>query len=327
MLIKIAERLRPYSHVAGTKVIVPGTNIAVTVFPALIRFEDRELPLAIKGPVEGFTVQLDLEKGAIKVWGKAVNGYFRYRIQASSSGQVLLIPEKIPDMKMPTDTLYKPPEIERLSLGCSKAQDWTRVSERLDISEFFPAWLRMGLLVPASLSSGTGTTELLQQCAKCVDRTQVSANFKTLFRSAFDGILAPRLSDKGHQGLALSSPVSTESALALLSEGAQIIKGLFFQHEGHDIRLLPQLAPELHCGRFISLSCGPSSLDMEWSKHILRRVVFRCRESGTWTFHLGKEPKEYRLRFTGEKNGRTVICGTSLELLSGRDYFFDNFRK
>lgn len=332
MLIKIAERLKPYSHRPGTRFLLPGSTIVVTVFPALLRVGDAEDPLEIVGPVEGFTAQLDLEHGYLKVWGHAASGYFRYRLQATPVGGVSLVWEKgALSAGSEAEAIYVPTDSERLSLGSHKAQDWNRIVERLELSEIFPFWFRMGRLLPMQpVVQGTGTTKLLVDCAEVMaakDTLKIPVTFRTLLRAGFEGVLVPRLLDSDHQGLNLPTLDPAEESLALLSEGARLIRSLFIQMSGHEVHLLPLLPPELHCGRMLNLACGQSSIDMEWSKKTIRRVLFRCRETAQWRLHLQKDLREFRVRCGNKDRGRVISRGTSLDLLAGRDYFFDNFRR
>ncbi len=332
MLISIAERLKPYSHRPGTRFVLPGSSTMVDVFPALLRFDDSEMPLDIIGPVENFTAELDLEHGYLKVWGHAVNGYFRYRLYAKSEGGVTLIWEKGPlTHDNPVPIPNAPADTERLSLGCHKAQDWARVSERLALGEIFPFWFRMGRLLPEQPTArGTGTTKLLFDCKKVMEfreTLKLPAAFRTLFRAGFEGVLAPRLCDGEHQGLALPAPHAAESVMALLSDGAKLIREIFIQSHAHQVHLLPLLPAELHCGRMLNVACGHSFLDMEWSKKTIRRVIFRCKETASWQFNVLSDIRQFRVRYGNRDRGRIIPCGTPLELLAGRDYFFDNFRR
>lgn len=83
--IMIKERLAPFSHAYGTLSLIPGTQYAVEIYPALIRVYDlsrsdkllvKEVTLPLIGPLFPFTVQQDLEKGCIKVFGNQGNKRF-----------------------------------------------------------------------------------------------------------------------------------------------------------------------------------------------------------------------------------------------------------
>ncbi len=302
--IVIAQRLRPFSHEPGTKCLLPGSTHEVTIYPALIVINKQEIPIPLTGPVQDFTVQLDLEKGYVKVWGHYVEGFLRYRIQANTDGSFSIITEKSPlenlfpqEMKTP----YQPQSEERLSLGSHKAQDWSLVSRRADLSEIFPVWFRLGQLLPHSHSEDIDS--LLSTCQQQIfsrEKLKIFPSFLNLFRAGFDSILAPRLIDTQHQGFPLP-PVGKGSPLALLTEGSKLIRSLFFSQEGNKIEILPLLPPEFHAGRFVSISCGAlGTLDMEWTKKSLRRLVFHSHTNSEIQFIFPKELKSYRLE--GERH-------------------------
>src|SRR5579871_5182907 len=100
MRITIAERLHPFSHKNGTKFLLPGTSFSVQVFPTRLDFldlEGRVVPFnvcfEVAGPVRDFTAELDLEHGALRVFGMTRKGYMRYRVFAKKEG-IWLIVEK-----------------------------------------------------------------------------------------------------------------------------------------------------------------------------------------------------------------------------------------
>ncbi len=98
MKITIFEKLKPFSHIPGDSCLLPGSLLKLKIYPTLIQVYERstsklqtEIKLKIEGPVKDFTIQLDLEKGNIRVWGHSAHGYFRYTLTALSSFQEVLI--------------------------------------------------------------------------------------------------------------------------------------------------------------------------------------------------------------------------------------------
>lgn len=347
MRITIAQRLRPYSHRPGTQLILPGSGKSVSVYPArLILSGVGEVALGVTGPVKDFTTCLDLEHGRIQVWGHAANGYFRYVLAATTSHQVVLHLEKAPENGLslawnarnvvlqvgesfdfhnqPTNdaVLYAPVDTERLSFGSHKALNWEQVAPRHDMADILPVWFRLGRLLKCQDPiKGSGTTYFL---------TQENGQLIDLFKAGFSGLLHPQLTDTLHQGYALPEPVSGENPLNLLTAGSKAIRDLFVRDQEREVYLLPSLPTELHCGRFINVACGGSStLDLEWSKKLARRVIFKCGESGSWLFHFQKQLTSFRLKYAEVNNdrGRWIDCGTPLEYLAGRTYTLDNFQK
>ena len=260
--ITIAQRQRPFSHTPGTKVLLPGSNLIVTVYPCMLD----HFPIKLTGPVKDFTVMLDLERGFVKVWGHYKEGFLRYRIHATLNGGYSIITEKspIPGL-LPTcdDPIYEAPPLERLFLGCNKSQDWDMVKRRMDPAEILPFWHRIGQMVPD-------------------DTTEISS-LMNAFRAHFDGIMAPRAEDTDHQGLEL-----TPHAQALPSQGYKDIRAQFLQQDGNHITLHRS---EFPAGRLINVSCGQlGTLDIELTKRSLRSVVLHSPnpEMADFTFPHNK---------------------------------------
>ncbi len=365
MDIRVAQRFRPYSHKPGTRVVVPGTTLRLEVFPSLLRVHSvetriphlvSEIDLDVTGPVEKFTVCLDLEKGRVRVWGHAQNGYYRYAVSAKENSVALLV-ERAPEHGLNVESggsvrcLQIGEELsltstaadipihrglfdsqERLSLGCNKAANWERVSERLNMSEITPFWLRYGAFVsPDFWRCGGGTAAQLPKFAELlVDKahTHVEDHIRSLFLQGFDGLLAPRLVDTDHHGFVNPPVHDDDSPMALLSMGARLLRQLFIQEfDKYHVDVLPVLPPSWHCGRFINIACGTESrLSIEWTKKTLRRMVLRCEDSTEWTFSFPHSLKSFRLRRGTKDSGRSLDTSKPIKLDAGYQYFFDNFQ-
>jgi hypothetical protein len=327
MIIKIATRLRPFSHELGTHCLLPGSELHFQIFPALIRVFEKEqllteIALDVNGPLDNFTVQLDLEKGGIHVFAKGALDYF---IRAADSKFV--IESKKPLAWQGTQGKVIPWEKKpALSLGCHKAQDFTMIKRRMDLTEILPHWHRLGCgLIPSGKRPQGGTAALLDRAWHC-DKTEVASLLTTLFQAGFSGILHPRLTDEEHQGLHLPA-VTSGSPLYLLSEGAQLIEQLFIQEEGSQISLLPRLPPEFHCGRFIDLLLKTGKIHFEWSKKLLKKVIFSPNKNQTVDFHFQKALKKCRLCQGLRDRGQKLFLPFSLSAEAGTTYYLDRFEK
>jgi hypothetical protein len=327
MKISIAQRLHPFSHNAGTQFLVPRTSLAVRVFPTRLDFCDLEgkvepffLTLDFLGPIQGFTVGANLEKGFLNVFGMTRKGYMRYQLWVKE-GSLFLTMEKTPEERVVCrHSLFPEEEIsfqkgesrticsqlesiaqatpqERLSLGMHKSQDWDLVRRRLDCKEIFPAWLLM-----ASQAPGEGIfvkdISLLSICKERIaqrERESVLEAFEHLFLTAFEGVLAPRWIDSEYQGIGLQSPPFL-SSLPLLIESGRLIRSLFIQENEGEVSLLPCLPPQFHCGRMIQVktSCG-ALLDFEWTKKTLKSVFIHAASSGLMSLKLPKGIRSFRL--------------------------------
>lgn len=366
MNISIATRLKPFSHSPGVFCILPGSKYRLQIFPTLIRVEDllgpfphpvAQIAIGFEGPINDFTVLEDLEKGRIRVWGKTAQGYMRYSIVTASNDGIAIISEKMPiqgwkcsgewkllhqqenmdvfgrNPLIDLSTFIAPPS-DCLSLGSHKSQEWEMIHRRRDLAEIFPIWMRLGQLIPpvASLSSeGTGT--LLFECQQHIsakEKELVLPSFERLYMAAFEGILSPRFNDDQHQGFNLK-PVdmtSKTSPLALLSQGAQLIRSLFIQTQETNIQILPVLPSQFHCGRLINNRIPQiGSLDFEWSKKVIRRMLLKSEQEAELSFSFQKEIKRYRLRESLMDKGKIIDPNSPIPIKKGQQYLFDNFER
>jgi hypothetical protein len=303
MNIKIAERLRPFSLIPGAACVIPGSCSVLEAFPTLLRISGHEWKMPLTGPVAGFTMQQDLEKNCVYVFGKAKEGYFRLRIQASDSGF------QITSEKGPLKSAHIDAEVpfvskllfERLSLGNHKSQDWDQVQRRSDLKEILPILFCLGQKIPP------------------IPHQPLTGTF---FKAAFRNLLVPRLIDDQHQGF-----VSDESAAGnpffLIQQGAKMIRELFFRQTERRLAFLPNLPIPFDSGRMLGLQAlGIGEIDLEWSKKLLRRVVIRAAASGEVLFELQNEIKSFRVA-----KKRKLKSNEPLLLEAGKTYHLDRFQK
>lgn len=317
-----------------------------------------EIDLAVEGPVNTFTLTQDLEKGVVRIEGQTQTGFMRYLCGTTSDrNRILLQMEKTPpggifcnclnkflqpkDIMIVDHTIYlaseasfySPPETPRLSFGNHKAQDWEYILRRLSMEEIFPLWARLGELTPSIVASAKeGTLHLLEECRTAIDSRRpetIVPAFRKMMLAGFEGILSPRLDDPLHQGIALPKLSSkfSGSPLALLSEAAQLIRSLFFKEEGSEVSILPSLPPEFHCGRFLGLQYqGVGSVDLEWSKKTIRRMVLHAKVEGEAFFHFQTSLKSFRLRQGKLDRGKRIKM-EPFRVSPDVDYFLDNFQR
>lgn len=340
MKLDIAARLHPYSHRPGTSVVLPGSSLRAQFFPTRIVVEgmakQRVLEIPVTGPVEEFTVQQDLERGEVAVWGRAREGFFRLHMRASHQAPegFLVAAEKMPEGCVvawehmerlgPVETDRK--GLARLSLGSHKAQDWELLHRREDFAELLPIWHRLGQMVPQ------GTCEVFADCAAALERRDavgVMKGLRAVFLASFDGIFAPRFEDTLYQGIALPRVPEgvVRSPLSLLSHGSELIGTLFVQVSSDVVELLPVLPPQFHAGRFVGVSCGWGKISVEWTKKAVRRAVLEADRDTTVSIQGRSQQKSCRIRTSTKDRGVRYLLGTPLSLLAGTTYWLDNFEK
>lgn len=330
MRIQIASRLRPFSHSPGTSVLLPFTTWEVKVFPAKLVFsnlagaEREEIVLPILGPVQGFTVMQNLEKGRIEVFGRGKAGYFRYLITADHiqflNGNKIILPF--------ITKFTIPPSEMRLSLGDHKKQDWDLVKRRADMSEVLPFWLRLSALIPPQSlpQEPFGNYSLL---AKIEEKQSIVPYFQNLFQSAFHGIFSPCVRDEKFLGLFPEKEIpQTVCPIPLLHQGAEQIKSLFFVEKEGAISLLPSLPKEFHAGRFLKIKTMQGDLiDLEWSKKQIKKVIVTPANTHPLQLVLPREIRSFRVRKGLQQTGERQDTDQPLALHQGQRLYLDRFEK
>lgn len=323
MIISIASRLKPFSHHPGARCLIPGTDYVVEAFPALVRIREftgaivKEVTLDVKGPLNQFTLMQDLERGCVTLFSEIYNFHILPSLEIVFQKNPPLPPLKVR---------------ERLSLGSHKKQEWEGIKRRCDFREIFPLWFRLGacLNLPPYQGDHQGVFSLLKGVRESIATHQpemILPRFKNLFLAGFSQMLLPRSLDEDHQGI-LDLPPSKDSPLYLLTEGSALIRSLFLLSADNEISILPNLPPQFSEGRMLHLACSPyGTVDLEWSKKMIRRVHFHALQDGEVRFHFHPSLRSFRLRQERDERGISMTCGNLLEIKSGSHYLLDQFQK
>jgi hypothetical protein len=335
MQIKIASRLRPFSHTPGITCLVPGTLCTVQIFPTMLRFQGKEHRLPFSGPIADFTVQQDLEKGAIHVFGRTPSGYMRYWIAAKGSNLTIEFeqsPVSIAPLRCPLPFVrpHSSVIVERLSLGMHRSQEWEGIHRRADLSEIFQHWLRLSQMLPET-EKGPSLFLLEKIWEAKRDKREIIPAFFNLFQAHFHGILVPRLNDDQFQGIAPeTADVENYLPYYLLKESGKCLRSLFIEEETGVCSLLPHLPSQFHAGRFtgVRLQNG-DQIDFEWSKKLLRRLIWRTAETTNqqMVLRLQKSLMSFRVRRSLKDKGTVLSREDPLILRPNEILYLDRFQK
>ncbi len=316
-MIKIVERFAPFSHLPGTSSLIPGSPFIVEAYPAKLLFfsekEMHEMPLDIVGPVEGFTLQQDLEKGKALFFGKGKGGYFHLTItHVGKEIRVQFLRGK--EQRIPVESEpFQSPHKERLSLGVHKKLDWDLVLRRKELKEILPLLFFLGQSIPDLGKEKGQNLETLE-------------DFSTLIQAGFRGIFVPKRMDTLFLGLNWKGVPDHLPLLSPLREGYEAIRSLFIREE-KDIHIHPNLPKEFVSGRLVGILTEKALLDIEWTKGKLRRVTIHAKHTGEISFVWPKELTSFHLRRGIAERGTWVKTGEKLTIASGERYFLDKFQK
>ena len=357
MKIDITDPLRAFSHSPGHEAMIPFSYCKVKAFPSALEIssslseEKKCFFWNFTGPVIPFTVEQDLERNCLRIYGEAKQGYFRFIIRKEETS-ILLHVEKTPvegifllnedgafervlfsgeKIHLITDgTSSKGAIEERLFLGNSKHKDWDLIRKRRDLTEILPLWFALGQMAPAFPSEDGPVIDLLSQAEKRVlakDRS-VNEELLNLYLAGFSGGLVPRSLDLEFQGiLPLSSSIDM-SAVTLLKRGATLIRSLFFQEQESSYYILPCLPSQFVSGKMLGIKTeNGCKIDLEWTKHKMRRMTVLVEKEGSFQAVFPSEIKECRLKMSFKDRGRILKNGEVILVAPGQRLWIDRFQK
>ncbi len=340
MRITIARRDRPFSHEPGASCLLPRTCWVVQAFPTKIVIRDRtqegstasiDIPLAVHGPVREFTLEQDLERGVVRVWGVALEGRFCLCLMALEqsiecqverapkdgiccAGRMLHMKERlIWDRSGP---FVGNVSSERLSLGGHQAQNWPILWSQMDLEEILPVLFWLSNWTPDLCENKP--SQMLQL---------LDQEFVSFLRAAFYGILSPRTRDDQHQGLLPDAAVEAqESPCVLICEAGKRIRRSFVDQQGRTVSLLTD--SRFQAGRMKDVQLAEiGTLDFEWSKYSMRRAVLHATHDVEVCLHLPQPSDSFRLRRGLREKGVRHMVGEPFDVRAGNKFFLDRFQK
>lgn len=302
--IQIAERFKPFSHVPGIKMPLPYSDWTVEIFPARLTFSSHaaedtfSIDIPIKASPERFTATCDLERGGIKVEMVVLGVSLRYWL-FSKEGIVLYLEKgELPlasDRLTITDSFALPSyfNAERVSFGISKKQDWELIKRRHLITEFVPIWFRLAQTLTEKEKAQVPTEALL----------------KEQFHSCYSGLMVEDAKQPQLMGSSLSNNAPRITASS--------IRALFFKESDlGTLEILPDLLPCFPEGRFMGLRFSLGTVDLEWAKGRLRKMIIHAEKKGSVQLKFPSKETSYRLRSQAEP---------TLDFQAGCEYFLDQF--
>ncbi len=347
MKIAICDRLRSFSHKSGHQMIVPGTLVELQVFATELLWgplerEKKSISLDLKGPMNPFTVEQDLEGKLVRIYGQSQTGYFRMSVQVEKMGFLLLRFEKTPPLGIPAifqgesmcffsgDTFplcvvenSERTSQEKLFLGLSKQKEWERMRDRKDLREILPLWHALGNTIPEEEGEKTFFPALEEAIAK-QEKQKVYDLLLLSYLVHFSAGLFPRREDAEKQGI----PPLVESTKNLLSQGAKKIRSLFFQEQEEGWYFLPCLPSQFVCGKMTDIQTkNGSRIDLEWTKHRLRKMRIRVEQEQEICLYFPKEIKSFRMKRSFRDRGQIVSVPGSSFIVPEGEVWLDLFQK
>lgn len=344
MKITIEDRLQAFSHKPGHEVLVPGTHYKLKVFPTFLECMDlcgtkkASFSWDLKGPIYPFTVEQDLEKFCVRIYGQSVQGYFRFLVKEEEGNIVILI-EKAPtegtalqkgkSILIEGVVVKKSPFRERLFLGNSKQKDVDCMRTRRDLSEILPYWFFLGQITPEVKEKEGEMSHLLDLVQQKIEHgnKEVDALLLSTYLAGLCPGFVPRAQDEEFQGIVPIEKKKGITALSLLFKGSLQIRSLFFQEKEGVYHFLPCLPSNFPAGKMVGLkTVDGSTIDIEWTKHQMRRICISIQKVGelNCTFSFGI--KRYRIRRNLKDKGTVLQVGESFKVRTGDVLWLDRFQ-
>ena len=241
--MRIASRYRPFSHTAGTSLLIPGSSVVVTAYPTCLALHVENMVYTLRWSVTGiiqqFTLEQDLENHSVSVSGFAHEGFFRYLLFIREKKLVVkldrgpkeglhLVIEKQGSKAVSNHLLLKQELClqaslqsiqasacaERISFGVAKSQDWDLIRRRQEPLEYLPFWFSLGQTLEFCQKSTKETPKekssllLLEQAFQALDKNakqEALEKLHQIFMSSFHSLLVPSNYDCNFQGLSTLS--------------------------------------------------------------------------------------------------------------------------
>lgn len=351
MKIEIVDRLAPFSHRPGSEVMIPGTFFKAQVFPCALKVvclktgESRFLSWNAEGPVFPFTVEQDLDKRVLYIYGQAKQGYFRF-VLSQKEEEIVLRVEKAPKEGITVDSqvLYKTDEVailkafspqtslikERLFLGSNKKKEWDRIRERRDLFSVLPLWHALGQITPDQGKEEGPLFDLLLQCKKKIQSRErdVDTLLLDVYLAGFSSGLVPRSYDEEFQGILPIHLEKNSLPGPLLSKGSSLIRSLFFQEEKGVYFILPCLPSLFVSGKMMHIHTQQGChIHIEWTKHKIRTMIVFAEKDSVIQWNFPSEIQRYRIRTNLREKGSMVDRDEPVQVSAGTRLYLDRFQK
>lgn len=299
--ITIDQPYVPYTKRFGAFIPIPGSSCIAQVFPAKLCIFDEshnvvlEEAIALTDQITDFSTHLDLKKGAIFVYVKSRQQYFRYQIKTKEDGIHIRFDRGSKKRLFIKAVTKRPRFLEELATGVYKSPEWEALIRRADPKEITPLWF------------------MASQWYEREGEMRVED-----FAARFDTLFYPReQKESGYKGLPGVFPLST-------------LRALFCTFSQGHLALLPDLPSYMKCGRARLLLEDKFIVELLWSNGALKKVILTplCDQEITLSF----PGIACRLRGTLGKKGQILRANNverclSISCQKGIKLFLDHFSK
>ncbi|NGX32363.1 MAG: hypothetical protein K1060chlam4_00406 [Candidatus Anoxychlamydiales bacterium] len=354
MQIKIKQKFNIISHSIGAKFLIVNSRYFVQICPGLLHFKDLDSDKNFKifldfvGPVKNFTISQNLLNGNIKVSFHAADGFLSYKIFNAETAACIHF-ERLPQdeisikldktkkikvkeiLSLPIAISYIKKPDELLFLGIHKKQDLDSINKRENLLEILPF-----LFLYSQFFKDIQTKKCLRK--NCIvrelkekiqnrNREEIEDQFIKVYKAHFSDSFIPRVNDNDFQNIIERVEEKDANPLHILRKLFYIIKSILIDQKLDEIFLLPAIPVSFHSGKALNINLPIGSFDIEWSKKLIKKLIFRPKKDVKLKLHFQSKIKEYRLRTSIKQKGKFFKNRDLLSFEKNKTYYLDKFQK
>jgi len=353
MLIRIKEKFKIISHDLGTSFLILNTSYFVKIYPGILSFKDLssnntfKVFLKFQGSVKNFTILQNLFNGNIEVNFHTKKGFLAYKIFVKEKNvylyfdritdqdlkiefnnlinvslkQKILLPIKLISITIPEELLF---------LGIYKKSDLYFIRKRENLNEILPfIFLYSQFYLEARYSCCLKKKCLLKEINKCIQKKEkqnLNETFLNAFKVHFFSAFIPRMNDEEYQNI-VDIDEKGLNPFCVFNNFYHSIKSMLIEFSDNQLFILPCLLKEFHHGRAVNIKTSIGSIDIEWSKKLLKKAIFRPLRNDRLKLVLQSDIKTFRIRTSKNEKGKIFKNLDNIAFQKNKIYLLDKFKK
>nr|NGX62603.1 hypothetical protein [Candidatus Anoxychlamydiales bacterium] len=215
-------------------------------------------------------------------------------------------------------------------LGIHKKQDIDLIKNRENLLEILPFLFLYSQFFPDMKSKcirkNCIVKELILKIQK-KEKKDLEENFVKIFKAHFFDAFIPRVNDEDFQNIIQYVEAKDSNPLHILRKLFYVIKSILVEANDKEITILPLLPISFHSGKALNITLPIGSFDIEWSKKLIKKLIFRPVKDLKLKFSFQSKIKTYRLKTSLKEKGKTFKNKDLLSFEKDKIYFFDKLQK
>jgi hypothetical protein len=331
MTISIHHKLKPFSHIKGQAVLIPGFSTLFRSYPCRLEGYNLfhlkplfSLDLKIADYYLDFTTEVDYEKKVLRIFGRPEAGFIELKIFKKDHDLMLKLErcfqdrlEVLLDGKALTLTVKEVVKIaeenfsifdtcERIDFGVSKKQDMLSIEEKKCLKQYLPYIFSLGTKLKIGEPLNSAYPLSFIKTWHSLNQNELKKALDKILHGFFSLGFIPSFDDGLHQGLGCEDSAKL-SPLYLLSQVAFWFKDALVKQTGSTLEFFSQLPKELVAGKACDLCFDFGRVHIEWTKGFLRQVVIVVEKDVGLDLVFPKNVKSFRMKKNKKLHPQTHI--------------------